>query len=104
MTAPKTNGGDGGGDGCGGSAGGKGGRGGGCGRDLAARWLRENILNIFERFRAFWSFLSTFDNFWTFSDIFGRLELFLLEELSLSSIHYVPIGLNMLQLVSKSPK
>ena len=70
----------------------RGGCGSGCGRGLVAWWLRENILSVFEHFQAFWSFwsfLSIFGLFWTFSDVFGRLELFLFEELSLSSIHYV---------------
>ena len=48
-------------------------------------------MNIFERFPASWSFLSNFADFWRFSDVFGRLELFLFGELSLSSIHYVLI-------------
>ena len=51
-------------------SGGRRGCGGGCGRGLAARWLRENILNMF------WTFSSgseLFEQFWTFLDFFGSM-------------------------------
>ena len=56
---------------------------------LAVRRLRRKIssvLAVFGRFQAFWTFLDIFGLFCAFSDVFGRLELFLFKELSLQSI------------------